>query len=124
MELTLTIWLTAELDGGCTAKGSGGISIGAEHETTKEDLNEFAKGQGYADYQDYFKAYIDDEEELARLFDCVDKGDAFLAETTIETDCRDGKAYHGFLLRKYQKELVENFMKEIDDRCADFDVEA
>lgn len=124
MELALTIWLTAELDGGCTAKGSGGISIGAEHETTKEDLNEFAKGQGYADYQDYFKAYIDDEEELKAIIGHVEDGDACLAESEIEIDCRDGKAFHDFLLRKYQHELIANFMNEIADRCADFTVEA
>ena len=71
MEITLTIWLTAELAGECTAKDSDKISIIAEHETTKEDLNEFAKDQGYKDYQDYFEAYIDDEEELKTVIGYV-----------------------------------------------------
>ena len=124
MELTLTIWLTAELGGDCTAKDSDKISITAEHNSTEEDLNEFAKEQGYKDYKAYLQDYVDDDEELGRLFDHVDKGDAFLVETTIEIDCKDGKAYQNFLSHKYQQELIENFMKEITDRCADFDVEA
>ena len=73
MEITLTIWLTAELAGECTAKDSDKISISAEHETTKEDLNEFARDQGYADYQAYFKDYIDDEEELKKVLDKMKK---------------------------------------------------
>ena len=124
MEITLTIWLTAELAGECTAKDSDKISISAEHETTKEDLNEFARDQGYADYQAYFKDYIDDEEELKTVISYVEEGKAYLVESEIEIDCKDGKAFHDFLLRKYQNELLANFMKEIADRCADFTVEA
>ena len=124
MEITLTIWLTAELAGDYTAKDSDKISITAEHEPTKEDLNEFAKEQGYADYQAYFKDYIDDEEELKTVIGYVEKGDVFLVESEIEIDCKDGKAFHDFLLHKYQTELLANFMKEINDRCADFTVEA
>lgn len=124
MELALTIWLTAELAGGCNAKESGRISIAAEHDATEEDLNEFAHEQGYEDYQAYFKAHIDDEEELKAVIGYVEEGKAYLAESEIEVYCKDGKAFHGFLLRKYQSELLANFMKEIDDRCADFEVEA
>lgn len=124
MEITLTIWLTAELAGECTATDSDKISISAEHVTTKEDLNEFAKEQGYKNYQDYFKAYIDDEEEIKEIIDYVEKGRAYLMESEIEIDCKDGKAFHDFLLRKYQNELLASFMKEINDRCADFIVEA
>ena len=124
MNLTLTIWLTAELAGDCTAKDSDKISITANHYPTKEDLNEFAVEQGYKDYQSYFKAYIDDEDELKTVIDYVEKGDVFLVESEIEIDCKDGKAFHDFLLHKYQSELLANFMKEIADRCADFDVEA
>lgn len=124
MEIALTLWLTAELVGDDVAKDNGKISIGAEHETTKEDLNEFAKDQGYADYQAYFKAYIDDEEELKTVIGHVEDGKAHLAESEIEIDCEDGKAFHDFLLRKYRNELLANFMKEIVDRCADFAVEA
>ena len=124
MEITLTIWITAELTGECTATDSDKISISAEHITTKEDLNEFAKEQGYKDYQDYFKAYIDDEEELKAAIDYVEKGRAYLMESEIEIDFKDGKAFHNFLLRKYQNELLASFMKEINDRCADFVVEA
>lgn len=124
MEITLTIWLTAELAGECTAKDSDKISISAEHETTKEDLNEFARDQGYADYQAYFKDYIDDEEELKTVIGYVEDGKAYLVESEIEIDCNDGRAFHDFLLRKYQNELLANFMKEINDRCADFTVEA
>ena len=124
MEITLTIWLTAELTDKCTATDSDKISISAEHVTTKEDLNEFAKEQGYKDYQDYFKTYIDDEEEIKAIIGYVEKGRAYLVESEIEIDCKDGKSFHDFLLRKYQNELLASFMKEINDRCADFIVEA
>lgn len=124
MELTLTIWLTAELSDDLNAKDCDKISISAEHEPTKEDLDEFVREQGYEDYKSYFKAYIDDEEELKTVIEHVEKGDIFLVESEIEIDCRDGKAFQNFLLHKYQHELLANFMKEINDRCADFSVEA
>lgn len=121
MELTLTIWLTAEL---ADAKTDDKISINAEHEPTKEDLDEFVREQGYEDYKSYFKTYIDDEEELETVIKHVENDDIFLVESEIEIDCRDGKAFQNFLLRKYQHQLLANFMKEINDRCADFNVEA
>lgn len=124
MEITLTIWLTAELGGDCNAKDSDKISITAEHEPTREDLDEFVREQGYEDYKSYFKAYIDDEEEIDTIINYVERGDVFLVESEIEIDCKDGKAFQDFLLNKYQHELLANFMKEINDRCADFNVEA
>ena len=124
MELTLTIWLVAELAGDLNAKDSDKISISAEHEPTREDLDEFVREQGYEDYKSYFKTYIDDEEELKTVIGYVEKGDVFLVESEIEIDCKDGKAFQNFLIRKYRSELLANFMKEIHDRCADFSVEA
>lgn len=121
MELTLTIWLTAEL---ADSKTDDKISISAEHEPTREDLDEFVREQGYEDYKSYFKAYIDDEEELKTIIEHVEQGDIFLVESEIKIDCKDGKAFQNFLLHKYQNELLANFMKEINDRCADLNIEA
>ena len=124
MELTLTIWFTAELVGNLNAKNSDKISISAEHELTREDLDEFVHEQGYEDYKSYFKAYIDDEKELKDIIEYVEKNAIFLVAGEIEFDCRDKKALQDFLIHKYQYELLANFMKEINDRCADFTVEA
>ena len=124
MELTLTIWLTAELGGDCNAKDYDKIAITAEHYPTREDLDEFVHEQGYADYKAYFKAYVEDEEELETIINYVEKGDIFLVESEIDIDCKDKKAFQDFLVSKYQHQLLANFMKEINDRCADFNVEA
>lgn len=124
MELTLTIWLTAELADNLNAKDCDKISINAEHDPTREDLDEFVREQGYDNYKSYFETYIDDEEVLETVIKHVENGDIFLVESEIEIDCRDGKAFRNFLLHKYQNELLANFMKEINDRCADFNVEA
>lgn len=121
MELTLTIWLTAEL---ADAKTDDKISISAEHDPTREDLDEFVREQGYEDYKSYFKTYIDDEEDLKTVIENVEKGDIFLVESEIEIDCRDGKSFQNFLINKYQNELLANFMKEISDRYADLNIEA
>ena len=124
MELTLTIWLTAELADNLNAKDCDKISISAEHDPTREDLDEFVREQGYDNYKSYFETYIDDEEVLETVIKHVENGDIFLVESEIEIDCRDGKAFQNFLLHKYQHQLLSNFMKEINDRCADFNVEA
>lgn len=121
MELTLTIWLAAKLEG---AEDEGGISISAEHDLTKEDLKEFARFRGYDDYKAYFKAHVDEEPLLNDIIGCVERGDVRVAETEIVACCEDKANLHGFLLRKYRSELLANFMKEIHYRCADFSVEA
>ena len=121
MELTLTIRLAAELE---NAKGEGWVLISAEHDLTKEDLEEFARFRGYDDYEAYFKARVDEEPLLNDIIGCAERGDVSVAETEIAA-CRGEKAnLHEFLIRKHRSELLANFMKEIHDRCADFSVEA
>lgn len=123
MELTLTIWLTAEL-GGCEAIIDSKIAITAEHNLTKEDLDEFVHEQCYADYKAYFEECIDDQEYLDTIFEYVESGKVYLVEREIETECHDKARLQSFLLNKYQEKLLANFMKEIRKRCADFNVEA
>lgn len=121
MELTLAIRLAAELE---DAKDEGWILISAEHDLTKEDLEEFARFRGCEDYKAYFKARVDEEPLLNDIIDCVEQGNVRVAETEIVACCEDKANLHGFLIRKYRSELLANFMKEIHDRCADFSVEA
>ena len=121
MELTLAIRLAAELEG---AKEEGCVLISAEHDLTKEDLEEFAQFRGYADCKAYFKAHVDEEPLLNDIIGCAERGDMRAAETEIVACCGDKANLHGFLLRKHRSELLAAFMKEIRDRCADFSVEA
>lgn len=121
MKLTLTIWLTAEL---ADSKTDDKICITADHDLTKEDLEEFVQLQGYTNYKAYFKDYIDEEDLLNDIINYVEQGKAYLIETEIDVCCKDKANLHGFLLHKYQNELLANFMKEINDRCADLDIEA
>lgn len=121
MELTLTIWLVAELE---DAKDDGRVCITANHDLTKEDLEEFVQLQGYTDYKAYFRDHVDEEDLLSDIIGYVEQGKTYLVETEIDVCCGDKDSLHGFLLRKYQGELLADFMKKINDRCADFNVEA
>ena len=106
------------------AKNEGWVSISAERDLTKEDLEEFARFRGYADCKAYFKALVDEEPLPNDIIACAERANASAAETEIAACSEDKANLHGFLIRKYRSELLANFMKEIHDRCADFSVEA
>lgn len=110
MYITATIWLTAKTE---RSEDSDKISVEIDHDLTTEDLNEFVREQGYTDYKSYFSDYITDSDELNDVLETIANGTPYLIETEIDIECHDKQALEKFLLKKYQKQITQEFLSKL-----------
>ena len=92
------------------------IFVKATHYPTKNDLNEFAVDQGFNDYEDYFKTFVSDDDDMRDIIETVEKNptDCHGVECYISVDCRDEKPFKSFLAQKYREKVLEAFLESLN----------